>query len=115
MVYANLRSSCLLGFFLVFFLTCFVPCFGVFLVDSERVSTCWSGSEKNHVLVNICLIPFKNVLLQQSAYYLKVVSTIFLLLCSLSLKESICETRKNVFYFNSKALFRSGENQSLEL
>ena len=29
----------------------------------------------------MCLIPFKNVLLQQSAYYLKVVFTTFLLLC----------------------------------
>ena len=28
-----------------------------------------------------------------------------LLVCFLSLKESTCETRKNVFYFTSKALF----------
>ena len=85
------------------FYSCFIPCFDVFFVGSKRVSTCWSSSEKNHVLVNMCLIPFKNVLLQQSACYLKVVSTTFLLLCFLSLKESTCETRKNVFYFTSKA------------
>ena len=36
---------------------------------------------------------------------LKVVSTTFLLVCFLSLKESTCKTRKNVFYFTSKALF----------
>ena len=30
---------------------------------------------------------------------LKVVSTTFLLVCIVCLKESICETRKNVFYF----------------
>ena len=48
------------------------------------------------------LIPFKNVLLQQSAYCLKVVFTTILLLCFLSLKESICETKKNVFYFTAK-------------
>ena len=37
--------------------------------------------------------------------YLKVVSATFLLVCFLSLKESTCETKKNVFYFTSKALF----------
>ena len=36
---------------------------------------------------------------------LKVVSAIFLLVCFLSLKESTCETKKNVFYFPPKALF----------
>ena len=36
---------------------------------------------------------------------LKVVSAIFLLVCFVSLKERTCETRKNAFYFTSKALF----------
>ena len=36
---------------------------------------------------------------------LKVVSATFLLVSFLRLKESTCETRKNVFYFTSKALF----------
>ena len=36
---------------------------------------------------------------------LEVVSFIFLLVCFLSLKESTCETRKNVFYFTLKAAF----------
>ena len=36
---------------------------------------------------------------------LKVVSATFLLICFVYLKESTCETRKNVFYFTSKALF----------
>ena len=36
--------------------------------------------------------------------YLKVVSATFLLVCFVCLKESTCETRKNVFYFTSKAL-----------
>ena len=36
---------------------------------------------------------------------LKVVSATFLLVCFVSLKGTICETRKNVFYFTSKALF----------
>ena len=36
---------------------------------------------------------------------LKVVSDTFLVVCFLSLKESTCETRKNVFYFTSKAFF----------
>ena len=38
-------------------------------------------------------------------FLLKVVSTIFLLVCFVSLKESTCETRKNIFYFTSKSLF----------
>ena len=36
---------------------------------------------------------------------LKVVSATFLLVCFLSLKESSCETRKNVSYFTTKDLF----------
>ena len=36
---------------------------------------------------------------------LKVVSAAFLLVCFVCLKESTCETRKNVFYFTSKTLF----------
>ena len=36
---------------------------------------------------------------------LKVVFAIFLLVCFVYLKERTCETRKNVFYFISKALF----------
>ena len=36
---------------------------------------------------------------------LKVVSATFLLVCFVCLKERTSETRKNVFYFTSKALF----------
>ena len=36
---------------------------------------------------------------------LKVVSTTFLLVCFVCLRERICETRKNVLYFTSKTLF----------
>ena len=36
---------------------------------------------------------------------LKVVSAIFVLVYFLSLNESTCQTRKNVFYFTSRALF----------
>ena len=36
---------------------------------------------------------------------LTVVSATFLLVCFIFLKESNCETRKNVFYFTSEALF----------
>ena len=45
---------------------------------------------------------------------LKVVSATFLLVCFLSLKESFCETRKNIFYFTSKALFALEKIKSLE-
>ena len=40
-----------------------------------------------------------------SKRYLKVVSATFLLVCFFRLKESTCETKKNVFYFTSKAPF----------
>ena len=36
---------------------------------------------------------------------LKVVSATFLLVFFVCLKESTCETRKNVFYFTPKAFF----------
>ena len=36
---------------------------------------------------------------------LKVVSATYLLVCFVSLKEDTSETKKNVFYFTSKALF----------
>ena len=45
------------------------------------------------------------VLVSRFQKYLKVVSTIFLLVCFSSLKESTSKTWKNVFYFTSKALF----------
>ena len=41
----------------------------------------------------------------QNASSLKVVPATFSQVCSLSLKESTWETRKNVFYFTSKPLF----------
>ena len=44
---------------------------------------------------------------QLSQNYLKVVSATFVLVYILSLNESTCQTRKNVFYFTSKALFIS--------
>ena len=40
-----------------------------------------------------------------SAMTLNVVSAIFLLVCFVCPKESTWESRKNVFYFTSKALF----------
>ena len=45
---------------------------------------------------------------------LNVVSTTFLLVFFLSLKESTSETRKNLFLFHFKSSFRSPENQILE-
>ena len=47
---------------------------------------------------------FKNVLFDKLKS-LKVVSATFLLVCFVCLKEGTRETRKNVFYFTSKALF----------
>ena len=39
------------------------------------------------------------------SYKLKDVSATFLIVCLMSLKESTCETRKNIFDFTLKALF----------
>ena len=39
------------------------------------------------------------------SYTLKVVSATFLQVCFVYLKERTCETRKNAFYFTSKAPF----------
>ena len=40
--------------------------------------------------------------------FLTVVSTTFLLVCFLYIKDSTCENKENVFYLNSKALFVLG-------
>ena len=59
---------------------------------------------------NLAPIPWTSTKFCES---LKVVSAIFLLVWFLSLNESTCQTRKNVFYFTSKALY-SRKNQILE-
>ena len=41
----------------------------------------------------------------QVSYILKVVSATFVLVYFLNLNESTCQTKKNVFYFSSKAFF----------
>ena len=48
---------------------------------------------------------FYIIRLLKSVISLKVVSATFLIFCFVCLKESTCETRKNVFYLTSKALF----------
>ena len=53
----------------------------------------------NYVRV-ICVI----YIILHNQLCLKVVSATFLLVCFLSLNESTCQTRKNVFYFPSNAL-----------
>ena len=44
-------------------------------------------------------------ILEGAKTMLNVLSTTFVLVCFLSLNKSTCQTRKNVFYFTSKALF----------
>ena len=50
-----------------------------------------------------------------SSIYLKVVSATLLLVYFLSLKESFCETKKNVSYFTSKTLFTLEKNEVLDI
>ena len=52
------------------------------------------------VLIVLCFKVDEHVPVNLS---LKVVSAAFLLVCFVCLKESTCETRKNAFYFTSKA------------
>ena len=47
----------------------------------------------------------KDLMNSDTVRYLKVVSATFLLVYFLSRKESTCETRENVFYLISEALF----------
>ena len=58
----------------------------------------------NEIMFNI-MLNFKSDFGLTGVYILKVVSATFLLVCFLSLSKSTCQTRKNDFYFNSKALF----------
>ena len=65
----------------------FFSCFDMFRFNNDTVVHQQSGS-------NLFVIMFEDLL--------KVVSASFLLVC---FKKSTCETTKNVFYFDSKALF----------
>ena len=61
-----------------------------------------------YFLFNLSIIDDKNTI--RNAFIstnvtLKIVSATFLLVCLVCLKDSIRETRKNVFYFTSKAIF----------
>ena len=64
---------------------------------------------KSRVVLNLLrIIEFfvqKPCLITTQIKCLKVAFTTFLLVCFLNLKKSTCETKKNDFYFTSKALF----------
>ena len=66
---------------------------------------------KNDVFKNFTKFTEKHMchslFFDQVAILFKVVSPTFLLVCFLSLDESTCQTRENVIYFTSKALFVS--------
>ena len=51
------------------------------------------------VIVSLNLLSKETIIVWEKT--LKVVSATFLLFCFVSLKESFCETRRNVFYFTS--------------
>ena len=51
------------------------------------------------IYINSNLSSLKNSLVATEASNLKVMSTIFLLVCVLSLNDSTCQITKNVFYF----------------
>ena len=82
-------------------------------IDIKRTKNSTSPGKKSFVLWLFCfffLLRYhfhdgRNPFILLHIFGLKVVSATFLLVCFVSLKESTCETRKNVFYFISKALF----------
>ena len=63
------------------------------LITSFELIANWYWSELNNVAINYIYC------------FLKVVSAIFLLIYFVYLKQNSLGTRKNVFYFTSKALF----------
>ena len=65
--------------------------------------TVWLVKQHVDCNVNCRLLP------HNACFTLKVVSAIFLLVCFLSLEERTWQTRTNVFYFTSKALFGLGK------
>ena len=65
----------------------------------------WMGSLHKNIQLMLEFLKGPFLVLHFSYYTLKVVPVTFLLVCFLCLKESTCETRKNVFYFTSKTLF----------
>ena len=54
---------------------------------------------------NPAYVFFKHVLKAELQNFKGCAQYIFLLVCFVCLKESTCETRKNIIYFTSKALF----------
>ena len=57
------------------------------------------------ITMSSIILQIINLLSVGNCYNLKFVSATFSLVCFLSLNEITCQTRKNVFYFTSKALF----------
>ena len=53
----------------------------------------------------LCHVETEEIVMLYKIYDLKFVSATLLLVCFVCLKESTCETRENIFYFTSKALF----------
>ena len=69
----------------------------------KKTLTCLKSQNKDKINpYNENLISTNHLLVQNT---LNGVSATFLLVCFVSLNESTCEKRKNVFYFTSIALF----------
>ena len=76
-------------------------CWGKDLWEDEN----FLGGERPPITPSPFRLILRNQSIKRHEKPLNVVSAISLLVCFLSLKESTCETRKNVFYLTSKALF----------
>ena len=81
------------------------------LEQAQAISKKQTGNEesvttKNGELLSIITNCCENIYHKKVYFsYLKVVSTIFLLVCFVCLKERTCETRTKFFYMTSKAIF----------
>ena len=86
----------------------FLVCFLINFKSVLSILKILTRGQKPRILAGICTLIKSGVMHKILSKYnaiLRVVSATFLLLGFLSLNERICQTRENVFYFTSKALF----------
>ena len=75
--------------------------------DSQLIFKCTECTKKNKDLIKRFehMYEFCDRDIDKFILLLKVVSATFLLVCFICLNERTCKTRKNVFYFTSRAFF----------
>ena len=80
-------------------------CYWKALARTQSLIQSWSPNILKHHKNTLNEYSLVYIIATSIQFLLKVVSPIFLLVSTVCLKESTCETRKNVFCFTLKALF----------